>query len=236
MQNNLPENCIANIEKNINYTFQDKGLLLQSLTHSSYAHDNNLDYNYERLEFLGDAVVELIITEYLVKQYPTFQEGDLSILRAYIVNASTLFDISSKIDLSSNILLGKSEFNGLNNIKKAIVADIFEAVMAAVYLDGGYEKAKTIVIDLLKEFIVEAVKHNSFRDAKTLLQQICQRDCGTLPEYVLIASSGPEHNKTFHVLVDVCGKIKAEGSGKSKKEAEKEAASAALRIYNSQNV
>lgn len=236
MQNNLPENCIANIEKNINYTFQDKGLLLQSLTHSSYAHDNNLDYNYERLEFLGDAVVELIITEYLVKQYPAFQEGDLSILRAYIVNASTLFDISSKIDLSSNILLGKSEFNGLNNIKKAIVADIFEAVMAAVYLDGGYEKAKAIVIDLLKEFIIEAVKHNSFRDAKTLLQQICQRDYGTLPEYVLIASSGPEHNKTFHVSVDVCGRIKAEGSGKSKKEAEKEAASAALRIYNSQNV
>lgn len=236
MQNNLPENCIANIEKNINYTFQDKGLILRSLTHSSYAHDNNLDYNYERLEFLGDAVVELIITEYLVKQYPLYQEGDLSVLRAYIVNSSTLFDISSKIDLSNNILLGKSEFNGLNNIKKAIVADIFEAVMAAVYLDGGYEKVKTIVLNLLEDFIIEAVKNNSFRDAKTQLQQICQRDYGTLPEYTLVSSSGPEHNKTFHVEVDVCGKVKARGSGKSKKEAEKEAASAALRIYNNQNV
>lgn len=236
MQNNLPENCIANIEKNINYTFKDKGLILRSLTHSSYAHDNNLDYNYERLEFLGDAVVELIITEYLVKQYPLYQEGDLSVLRAYIVNSSTLFDISSKIDLSNNILLGKSEFNGLNSIKKAIVADIFEAVMAAVYLDGGYENVKIIVLNLLEEFIIEAVKNNSFRDAKTQLQQICQRDYGTLPEYTLISSSGPEHNKTFLVEVDLYGRIKARGSGKSKKEAEKEAASAALRIYNNQNV
>lgn len=232
MQNNLPETCIANIEKNINYTFNDKGLILRSLTHSSYAHDNNLDYNYERLEFLGDAVVELVITEYLVKKYPAFQEGDLSILRAYIVNASTLFDISKKIDLSSNILLGKSEFNGTNNIKKAIVADIFEAIMAAVYLDDGYEKVKEIVLSLLKDFIIDAVKNNSFRDAKTLLQQICQKDFGALPEYTLISSSGPEHNKTFHVEVDVCGSVKARGSGKSKKEAEKEAASAALKLYN----
>ena len=154
MLNKISAVYITNIEEKINYTFKDKGLLLRSLTHSSYSHDNNLDYNYERLEFLGDAVVELVITEYLVKKYPEFQEGDLSILRAYIVKSSALFEISKKIDLSSNILLGKSEFNGVDNIKKAIVADIFEAVMAAVYLDGGYEKVKSIVLNLLEEFII----------------------------------------------------------------------------------
>ena len=199
MLNKISAVYITNIEEKINYTFKDKGLLLRSLTHSSYSHDNNLDYNYERLEFLGDAVVELVITEYLVKKYPEFQEGDLSILRAYIVNSSALFEISKKIDLSSNILLGKSEFNGVDNIKKAIVADIFEAVMAAVYLDGGYEKVKSIVLNLLEEFIIEAVQSNSFRDAKTQLQQICQRDFGRLPEYTLISATGPEHNKTFFV-------------------------------------
>ncbi len=233
MQNNIHNTYIENIEKSIDYTFNDKVLILRSLTHSSYAHDNNLDYNYERLEFLGDAVVELVITEYLVKQYPSFQEGDLSILRAYIVNASTLFEISKKLDLSNNILLGKSEFNGIDNLKKAIVADIFEAVMAAVYLDGGYDNVKKIVLNLLEDFIINAVENNSFRDAKTQLQQICQRDCGALPEYTLISATGPEHNKTFNVEVDVCGKIKASGSGKSKKEAEKEAASNALQMYNS---
>ena len=226
---------MTNIEEKINYTFKDKGLLLRSLTHSSYSHDNNLDYNYERLEFLGDAVVELVITEYLVKKYPEFQEGDLSILRAYIVNSSALFEISKKIDLSSNILLGKSEFNGVDNIKKAIVADIFEAVMAAVYLDGGYEKVKSIVLNLLEEFIIEAVQSNSFRDAKTQLQQICQRDFGRLPEYTLISATGPEHNKTFFVEVDVCGIMKTQGQGRSKKEAEKQAATLALKQYQSNN-
>ncbi len=235
MQNNITDQYISNIEKNINYSFKDKGLILRSLTHSSYSHDNNLNYNYERLEFLGDAVVELIITEYLVKKYPEYQEGDLSILRAYIVNSSTLFDISKKIDLSNNILLGKSEFNGIDNIKKAIVADIFEAVIAAVYLDGGYEKVKVIVLDLLEDFIIDAVNNDSFRDAKTQLQQICQREYGSLPEYKLISSSGPEHNKVFNVEVNVCGQINAFGSGKSKKEAEKQAASAALNIYHKNN-
>lgn len=231
MLNNISAAYIANIEKNLNYTFNDKGLILQSLTHSSYAHDNNLNYNYERLEFLGDAVVELIVTEYLMQQYPEYQEGDLSILRAYIVNSSALFEISKKIDLSSNILLGKSEFNGIDNIKKAIVADIFEAVMAAVYIDGGYNKVKSIVLNLLEEFIIKAVKSNSFRDAKTQLQQICQRDFGKLPEYTLISATGPEHNKTFYVEVDVCGVMKTKGQGRSKKEAEKQAASLALKQY-----
>ena len=236
MQNSVVEKYILNVEKNINYSFNNKELITRAITHSSYAHDNNLDYNYERLEFLGDAVVELIITEYLVKQYPDYQEGDLSILRAYIVNSSTLFDISKKIELNANILLGKSEFNGIDNIKKAIVADIFEAVMAAVYLDGGYEKVKTILLFLLEDFIIDAVNNNSYRDAKTQLQQICQRNCGMLPEYKLLSSSGPEHNKIFNVEVNVCGQFKSLGSGKSKKEAEKEAASVALAKYHQENV
>lgn len=235
MLNSLSESYIANIEKNINYTFNDKGLILQSLTHSSYAHDNNLDYNYERFEFLGDAVVELIVTEYLIQKYPDYQEGDLSILRAYIVNAAALFEISKKIDLSSNILLGKSEFSGANSIKKAIVADIFEAVVAAVYLDGGYEKVKSIVLNLLEEFIINAVQSNSFRDSKTLLQQVCQKDFGRLPEYSLISATGPEHSKTFFVEVDVCGVMKTTGKGRSKKEAEKQAAALALKKYQNRH-
>ena len=156
-------------------------------------------------------------------------------MRAYIVNSSTLFEISKKIDLSSNILLGRSEFNGVDNIKKAIVADIFEAVMAAVYLDGGYDKVKSIVLNLLEDFIIEAVQSNSFRDAKTQLQQICQRDFGRLPEYTLISATGPEHNKTFFVEVDVCGIMKTKGHGRSKKEAEKQAATLALKQYQSKN-
>ncbi len=235
MLNSIANKYIENIENNINYTFNNKGLILQSLTHSSYSHDYNLEYNYERLEFLGDAVVELVVTEYLIKTYPEYQEGDLSILRAYIVNSSTLYEISKKFDLSNNILLGKSEFYGTNNLKKAIVADIFEAVIAAIYLDGGYEKAKSIVLNLLADFIIEAVKNNSFHDAKTQLQQICQKDFGKLPEYTLISATGPEHNKLFLVEVDMCGVIKTKGQGKSKKEAEKNAASMALRFYKDSN-
>lgn len=235
MLNSLTDSYIANIEQKLNYTFNDKGLILRSLTHSSYAHDNNLNYDYERLEFLGDAVVELIVTEYLVQRYPEYQEGDLSILRAYIVNSSALFEISKKLDLSSNILLGKSEFNGVDNIKKAIVADIFEAVVAAIYLDGGYDKVKSIVLSLLEDFIIKAVRNNSFRDSKTQLQQICQRDFGKLPEYTLLSSTGPEHNKTFFVEVDVCGVMKTKGQGRSKKEAEKQAAALALKKYQNRN-
>ncbi len=227
----IPEGYVSNIEDKINYQFHNKRLLLEALTHSSYAYDNNLDYNYERLEFLGDAVLELIITEYLVEKYPDFQEGDLSILRAYIVNAKALSEASKQINLGDNILLGKSEFSSSNNMKNAIVADIFEALIAAVYLDSGYNQAKLLVLNLLENFIIDATKNNSFRDAKTLLQQICQRDFGKLPEYTLIKSEGPEHNKTFYVELNFCDIMKVEGIGKSKKEAEKNAAAIALNKY-----
>lgn len=232
MQNNQAEEYISNIEKAINYQFRDKGLLLKSLTHSSYSNENNLNYNYERLEFLGDAVLELVITEYIVLSYSSFQEGSLSSLRAYIVNESTLYDIASGIGLHKNIFVGRSEFKNTDIIRKAIVADIFEALIAAVYLDGGYEKVRDIILSLFKEYIDTAVKTNSYKDAKTMLQQLCQRDFGRLPEYILISETGPDHDKTFEVEVNVCGKFSTKGTGRTKKKAEKEAACTAIRIYN----
>ncbi|MDE7169769.1 MAG: ribonuclease III [Mucispirillum sp.] len=208
MRNNSTETFVINIEKNLGYVFRDKGLLTRALTHSSYSYDNNLEYDYERLEFLGDAVMELIITEHIVLKYKDFREGDLSMLRAYMVNESSLYKIAGKIDIHNNILLGKSEFNSGDMIKQAIIADIFEAVIAAVYLDGGYDIAKKIVLNLFDEAIDEAVAKNSFIDSKTLLQQLCQKKFGKLPEYSLVASDGPEHDKTFVAELNMCGVIK----------------------------
>lgn len=228
----MSKQFIDNIEKNINYNFKNKGLLKEALTHSSYSYENELSYNYERLEFLGDAVVELIITEYLICNYKDYDEGLLSVIRANTVKENTLFEVAKKFDLAPNILRGKSEKSNSSSIKKAIVADVVEAVIAAVYLDAGYKRAKDLTLWLLKDHLLSAIENKSFIDSKTMLQQASLKDFGILPEYTLISTTGPDHDKTFIVEVNVNNKYIERAAGKSRKKAEQAAAELVLRKYN----
>ena len=228
----MSKQYVTNIENNIKYSFKNKGLLKEALTHSSYSYEKELNYNYERFEFLGDAVVELVITEYLINNYKDYDEGLLSVIRANTVKENTLYEAAKKINLGDNIYCGKSEISNSNIIKKAIVADVVEAVIAAVYLDAGYVKAKELTLWLLEDHLINTIKNKSFVDSKTLLQQASLKDFAILPEYTLVSSSGPDHDKTFVVEVKVADKYTERATGKSRKKAEQAAAELVLRKYN----
>lgn len=230
MQNNKSED-ILRLEKSIGYVFKNYGLLTEALTHSSYSYENNIPYNYERFEFLGDSIIEMIVSEYIVTFYADFNEGTMSSLRAHVVNEASLSDVSKSLDLVSCVYLGKGESAGHCTLKKSILADIFEAIVAAVYLDGGYDAAKKLVVDLIKERIDNAVAGGLFLDAKSEVQRICQQYFNKIPEYKVLSEDGPDHAKHYVVETDMCGLSYGKGAGPSKKKAEKSAAEAALKAY-----
>lgn len=230
MRNNKSED-IVRLEKSIGYVFKHVGLLMEALTHSSYSYENNLTYNYERFEFLGDSIIEMIVSEYIVTFYADFNEGTMSSLRAYVVNEVSLSEISKSLDLMSCLYLGKGESAEYGTFKKSILADIFEAIVAAVYLDGGYDAAKKLVVDLIKERIEEAVTGCSFLDAKSEVQRICQQYFNKTPEYKVLSEDGPDHAKHYVIETNMCGLSYGRGEGPSKKKAEKSAAEAALKAY-----
>lgn len=226
---------IERLEKTLGYAFNNKGLLLESLTHSSYSYEKELPYNYERLEFLGDAVIEMVVSEYLVMRYPDFKEGSMSALRAHIVNAESLSDIADGLGIAACVFLGKGEEMGKGAIKKSILADIFEAIAAAIYLDGGYPAVRGTVIPILQDRIDEAASTRAFLDAKSEVQRICQQLFGQTPEYRIISESGPDHAKFYTVETDMCGLSYGLGAGPSKKQAQKLAAEEALHKYYEKN-
>ncbi len=214
-------------ENLIGYTFKDKSLLSRALSHSSYANEKHSpkDSN-ERLEFLGDSVLGFITAEYYYKN-SSLPEGELTRLRAATVCEKALFGFSKEINLGEHIQLGKGEENTGGRERASINSDAFEAVIAAIYLDGGIEEAKKFVLRFVEK---HAKNQGSFKDYKTKLQEVIQKNPEELLEYVLVSESGPDHNKTFEVEVHLNSNVIGKGKGKSKKNAEQEAAREALAL------
>jgi len=220
---------IEALEERLDYHFTDKSIVLEALTHRSYAHEKKNKQNYERLEFLGDAVLQLIVTEYLLDRYKDYDEGLLSKLRGYFVSEGFLSKVATELKLGEHILLGKGEKASGGKYKESLLCDIFESVVAAIYLDGGYDEARKIIITHFGTRIDEDISNSSFVDAKSELQKISQRKFGTLPDYTVLDEKGPEHDKIFVVRVDVEDLVSERGIGKTKKSAEKDAAKNALK-------
>ena len=223
---------LSKLEKTINYSFKNKDLLREALTHRSYLNENPswpLPHN-ERLEFLGDAVLELTTTEELFNRYPEYAEGQLTSLRAALVNYQMLAQVGMAMGLDSFILLSKGEAKDTGRAREVIVANAIEALFGAVYLDGGYEKAKQIVNQLVIVRLDEVFKKGLYKDAKSSLQEQAQRDLKITPIYKSLKEEGPDHSKVFTMGVYFGDKLVAEGSGASKQEAEIEAAQNALEI------
>lgn len=222
------------LEENLNYSFKNEKLLMNALTHSSYANEvrNGISSN-ERLEFLGDSVLSIIVSEYLYKKFPNLPEGELTKLRASLVCEKSLCGFSRELELGKYLQLGKGEDKGGGRERDSILADAFEAVLAAMYLDGGFEVAKNHAM----RFIVEELKRvddEVFKDYKTALQEIIQRNPEESVTYILTNESGPDHNKIFEVEVRLNSNTIGKGKGKNKKQAEQSAAKEALRLMGAE--
>lgn len=216
---------LSEFEKNIGYKFKNSELLLTALTHSSYANEKKLPHDNERLEFLGDSVLGFVTAEYLFNEFKTRPEGELTKLRAAVVCEKSLYSFSDKIDLGRFILLGHGEELTGGRNRPSIVSDAFEAVIAAMYLDGGIEVVKPYILS----FIKDAVKREaSFKDNKSLLQEKIQKERNNVLLYEEVGESGPDHQKSFVFCVKLNGKVVGTGRGRTKKEAEQAAAGAAL--------
>lgn len=219
------------LEQKIQYFFKNKSFLEESLQHSSWVNENpekNLRDN-ERLEFLGDAVVNLAVATCLMEKFPELNEGDLSRIRANLVNETQLADLARGLDLGPYLFLGKGELLTNGREKNSILADAFEAVVAAIYLDGGFNAAFGFVQKCFDPLLIDAVSPDSNLDFKSRLQEIVQTRQTEMPEYIIIKESGPDHDKTFHVQIEVFD-ILSVGVGKSKKMAEQDAARNALEL------
>lgn len=217
---------IETLEKSIGYVFQNKELLKMALTHTSYAYENKVSSN-ERLEYLGDSILEFVSSKYLFQNFNELSEGEMTKVRAYSVCEDSLYKIAEKHDFSDFLYLGRSEKMS-HSIKKALIADSVEAVIAAIYLDGGLEPAEKFILENIKEQIEFASKNVGMKDYKTVLQEELQKKGEVLIKYNLIKEEGPDHAKIFTVDVECDGEKLAEGTGKSKKKAEMEAARIAL--------
>lgn len=217
------------LETKIGYHFKNPSLLFRALTHSSYANESHsgLDSN-ERLEFLGDSVLGIITADYLYSNYTHLPEGELTKLRAALVCETSLFQFASEIRLGQYLKLGRGEVHTGGRERPSILADAFEALIASIYLDGGMEEAKRFVLS----FITRAIggHQNAFKDYKTTLQEIIQKNPEERLEYVLTGESGPDHDKRFEVEIHLNSNVMGRGVGKSKKQAEQEAAREALEL------
>lgn len=230
---------LEELQKRIEYTFRDQELLKRALTHSSYSNETGARNHHllcnERLEFLGDSVLSLITSEYLYSSFPELPEGDLTRIRAATVCEGALASYAERIGLGEFLLLGKGERQSGGAKKPAVIADAFEAILAAIYLDVGNADALQTVSGFLLPFIKQAVAElpdvgGYHTDSKSRLQEFVQKDKGT-PEYRLISESGPDHNKTFVVEVYLDSNCIGRGQGHSKKHAEQAAAKAALVLF-----
>lgn len=214
-------------ESKLGYEFKDKKLLEIALTHSSYANEKRKESN-ERLEFLGDSVLSVIVSSYLFKKLDKINEGDLTKIRASLVCEQALAEFSKKISLSDYIMLGKGEEMTGGRKRASIISDAFEAVLAAIYLDGGIETAQKWVMNVMKDKLGEALMGRTYKDYKTMLQEAVQHGDSGRVTYNTVKETGPDHNKYFEVEVLIDGVVQNVGVGTSKKEAEQNAAKTAL--------
>jgi len=215
---------LSKLEDTLGYNFKDKQLIIEALTHKSF----KKPYNNERLEFLGDAVLDLIVGEYLFNKFPKKDEGTLSKIRASLVNEGGFAKLAKVLNLGEYLYLSAAEENNKGRTKKSLLSNAFEAVMGAIYLEAGLERAREIAIKLLEENYPKIDLDSLCKDYKTSLQELTQAVYGTTPTYTLIGSSGPDHDKVFEVAVMLNDKEISKAKGKSKKEAQQDAAKIAL--------
>ena len=217
---------MESLEAKLGYTFRDRSLLENALTHSSYANENRSPMgSNERLEFLGDSILGMVTADFLYKEHPDLPEGDLTRKRAALVREESLVEVADWLELGAYLRLGRGEDAGGGRERNSIRADAVEAVLAAVYLDGGLMEARKII----RRFILDKEQEKTAsRDFKTALQELVQRESGQVLTYRLTGQSGPDHAKVFAVTVELNGKTGGEGQGHSKKEAEQMAAKAAI--------
>ena len=225
------------LEQKLNYTFRDRQLLSEALNHSSYAneHRNAHIRSNERLEFLGDSVLGFVTAEFLFLQHPDLPEGDLTRIRAALVCEQSLHEVAQKLELGKYLKLGKGEEAGGGRTRTSILADATEAVFAAVYLDGGMAAASSLIHRVLLEAEKEEVVEERRKDYKTALQELVQRQANQDLTYRMAGETGPDHNKTFVAEVLLNGELIGTGTGHSKKEAEQDAAGAALAKLTGKN-
>ncbi|MDP3955338.1 MAG: ribonuclease III [bacterium] len=222
------------LEEKLGLKFQNKDLLTQAFAHRSYLNENsdfNLDHN-ERMEFLGDAVLELIVSENLYKKYTEKPEGELTNWRAALVNAKMLALIAEEIGLNDFLLLSRGETKELGKARAYILANTMEALIGAIYLDSGYKQAQDFIERYLIKKLPNIIENKLYRDAKSQFQEEAQDRAGITPVYNVIEESGPDHKKNFMVGVFLSDEMIAKGQGFSKQEAEEEAAKEALKVKN----
>ncbi|MCI8276640.1 MAG: ribonuclease III [Clostridia bacterium] len=222
---------LEKFQEKIGYKFKDEKLLKTALTHTSYAYENKLESN-EKLEYLGDSILEFISSKYLYNNYKELKEGEMTKVRAYAVCEDSLYQVALQNNFSDFLYLGKSE-KSTNNDKKAILADSVEAVIAAIYLDSNIEEAEKFILINIKEQLEYARSHVGVKDYKTVLQEKLQADGVVIIKYNIIKEEGPDHNKTFTAEVECDGNKLAVGEGRSKKNAEMEAARKAIELLES---
>jgi ribonuclease-3 len=221
-------------EKAIGVSFTDKDILTTAFTHRSYLNENpgtGLEHN-ERLEFLGDAVLELIVTNYLYRKYPEEPEGRLTSYRAALVNAVIIAEIATGLNMNDYLLLSKGEAKDVGKARQYILANTYEALLGAIYLDQGYDAAKKFVEETLLPRVDEIVAKKLWRDPKSLVQEMAQEHVGVTPSYKVVSESGPDHDKHFTIGIYFGDELVAQGKGKSKQEGEQSAAQEALQKRN----
>lgn len=219
---------LKEFQRIIGYSFKNEKLLYEALSHSSFANETKRNSN-ERLEFLGDSVLSIVVSDFLFENYKHLPEGQLTKVRASLVCENSLFEFAKTIRLGEFLMLGKGEENTGGRTRPSILADAFEAVIAAIYLDGGIDKATGYVLGFIPKDL-EAVRENSNHDYKTILQEIIQKNPEEKVEYFLKNAEGPDHNKTFTIQVKLNSNVISEGVGRSKKLAEQMAAKEALKL------
>jgi ribonuclease-3 len=221
-----PADPLRRLEGEIGWVFRDRRHLEAALVHRSYCAEHPDSTSNERLEFLGDAVLGMAVTDHVYTTYPELPEGELAKLRASVVNAEVLAEVATGVELGPALALGKGEDGSGGREKPSILADAMEAVIAAVYLDGGWEPARELVMRLLGERIEEGAEGPGGSDFKTRLQERAAREFDQLPRYQ-VRAEGPDHSKRFFAAVMIEGTVRGEGEGRSKKQAEQAAARAA---------
>ncbi len=223
---------LDSIQKKLAYTFKNPEWLRQALIHRSYSHENLglWPKDNERLEFLGDAVLDLVIRHLLLDIFPDHKEGELSKIRSVMVSEATLGEIARGMQLGDYLLLGKGEESTQGRDKDSILADAYEALIAAIYLDGGLESANTIIKRHFALVLEEAAHPDFSKDYKTQLQEYSQDRFKSIPTYRLEKEAGPDHDKTFYIALLINNEIISHGEGRSKKEAEQDAAKKALQL------
>jgi ribonuclease-3 len=221
---------LEQLEQKIGVSFKNEALLREALTHRSYLNENRgfSGAHNERLEFLGDAVLELAVTRFLFERYPAKPEGDLTAYRAALVNTVSLAQSAQELGVNDHLLLSRGEAKDTGRARDVILANAFEAIIGALYLDQGFDAAERFIAETLYTKIDEILEKRAYQDAKSRFQEVAQEREGVTPSYKTVDEEGPDHARTFTVAVYLANREIAQGSGKSKQEAEQSAAQAAL--------